>query len=90
MSDQKLKLTDVPNVAQVIRLARGVVYEDRLHRRLRRWWRQTLAQLRGENPATHVQAQGIVDASERRRMIDASGQVVGIPTARGGSLHADE
>lgn len=64
---KKLQLTDTPNVAQVIRIVKQLQYEDRWHRRLRRWFS------RGDAEATVAV---IGQAASARKRIDAAGKVV--------------
>ena len=74
---KKLKLTDTPNVAQVIRLIRQMQYQDRWYRRLGRWLR----------PAKKEEAEATVasidSAASAKKRIDAAGKVVTEAELRG-------
>jgi hypothetical protein len=85
--EQKLRLTDTPNVAQVIRIVREL--ERRRWERLN-WFGKLLEWLgRSPDPSTPVDVVGDVNkieaASRRRRHIDAAGNVVEVDTEVAGA-----
>lgn len=71
VEERKLQLTDTPNVAQVVRIVRQMLYEDRWYRRLRRWAFPKRKKVEVDATVTSIE-----EASRKRREIDAAGRVV--------------